>query len=148
MKFNWGHAIAITLALFMSYILYFVFSATQTVTELEAEDYYDQEIQYQQRIDAIQEGNRFKADFAFEQGEESLTVKYPKDIKRGSMTGKLILFRPGNSELDLEFPATPDLQYEQQIPLDKLQKGLYVIKIEWEQDQTAHYIEKEITIGS
>ena len=53
MKFTIGHAITIVFISFTVYILSFVYRSFTNEVDLVAEDYYAQEIAYQDRIDHI-----------------------------------------------------------------------------------------------
>ena len=48
---NWGNSIILTFVLFASFVIYLVVQTFRASTDLVAEDYYAQEINYQQKIE-------------------------------------------------------------------------------------------------
>ena len=51
MKWNWGTGIAITLVLFIGLMSFMVFKSTQQRFDLVSENYYEEELNYQEVID-------------------------------------------------------------------------------------------------
>ncbi|MGZ5273840.1 MAG: FixH family protein, partial [Kaistella sp.] len=53
-KFSWGHGVIVALGLFMSFILFmiFVYSNGMKNSELISDSYYEDELAYQEIIDA------------------------------------------------------------------------------------------------
>ena len=141
MKFNWGTGITIGIILFMSFILFMVFKATQTESDLNAENYYEQEMAYQDRIDAIANAAPYKKDISIEQVDNGLQVNYPSEMLK---EGKVHLFRPDNASLDVEMPMTSAGSVL--IPRDKMILGVYQVQMSWTKGGDDYYYEENVTI--
>lgn len=139
---NWGYKIAIALALFMGFILYMVISAHQNTVDLVAEDYYQQEIEYQNRIDAKINGNKFTDEIAIENSSSTVSVILKENFPKDFMNGKVYFFKPDNSAYDKLFKLKPN----ENLVLDKekLGWGNYIVKIEFERDNKLYHIEKRV----
>ena len=51
MKFNWGYKIVLVYCVFVAGILYLVVQSSRQQMDLVTDDYYAQEIKYQEKID-------------------------------------------------------------------------------------------------
>ncbi|MEY3438013.1 MAG: hypothetical protein RL265_598, partial [Bacteroidota bacterium] len=54
---NWGRGIILAMALFMGFILFLVVNIMLHTVDLESEDYYKKEINYEQEITAMKNFN-------------------------------------------------------------------------------------------
>lgn len=142
MKFNWGTGIAIFSACFMLMILGFVFNSFSHRTQLVSEDYYQQELAYQERIE--QTGNAQEIDsevaVAYQNGE--LQLQYPA----ADWQGKVTFFRPSNNKLDFSLPIAMDEAQVQNIRNAKLLSGLWRMRFSWESAGKKFYREQSMVI--
>jgi hypothetical protein len=144
MKINWGTGIVIAFALFMSFILYFVFkvqSDSKYDNELVTEDYYKKEIRVQGDIQKVQNANDMKVKVVIANTEKGIHIAFPKDFDFKNIKGKVSLYRPSNQKLDFEIPislSSSDLL----IPKNNLVGGLWDISVEWNY-QGKTYLNKE-----
>ena len=144
MKFNWGVGITIVIAVFIVFILSFVYRASQTDTDLTSEDYYEQEINYQQTIDAKQNALSLKDEFVFNQSDEFFVIEFP-EIVEGYSDGKIHFYRPENAELDKTFKLETNNGI-MAFPKTSLKNGGYKLSVFWTKDGKEYLIEKEINI--
>ena len=144
MKINWGTGIVIAFALFMSFILYFVFkvqSDTKYDNELVTEEYYKKEIRVQSDIQNVQNANDLKVKVVIANTEKGIQITFPKDLDFKKIKGTVSLYRPSNQKLDFETSislSSPDLL----IPKNNLVGGLWDITVEWNYDGKT-YLNKE-----
>ncbi len=142
MRFNWGTGITIGIVLFMAFILFMVFKATQTDSDLNAENYYEQEMAYQERIDAIANAAPFKNEVDVQQIEGGLEITYPAELVE---EGTVHLFRPDNAGLDVWQDMNPTLG-KILIDQSKTVPGRYDVRLSWKQDGALFFIEKSVVI--
>jgi hypothetical protein len=146
MKINWGTGIVIAFALFMSFILYFVFkvqSDSKYDNELVTEDYYKKEIRVQGDIQKVQNANDMKVKVVIANTEKGIQIAFPKDFDFKNIKGKVSLYRPSNQKLDFEIPislSSPDLL----IPKKNLVGGLWDISVEWNYEGKTYLNKEEI----
>lgn len=145
MKFNWGVGITIFIIAFIVFILSFVFKAAQTDTDLVAEDYYEQELNYQPTIDAENNADKYKNDFGFAQIDEFYVIKFPNDAI-GMESGKIHFYRPNNAELDKHYQIELSNTGEMAIPLSSLETGYYKLNISWKAEGNEYLIQEEIEV--
>lgn len=146
MKINWGTGIVIAFALFMSFILYFVFkvqSDSKYDNELVTEEYYKKEIRVQSDIQNVQNANDLKVKVVIANTEKGVQITFPKDLDFKKIKGTVSLYRPSNQKLDFETSislSSPDLL----IPKNNLVGGLWDITVEWNYDGKTYLNKEEI----
>lgn len=142
---NWGHKITLAIVAFMSFILYMVVQASMKSVDLEAADYYHQEINYQSRMKAMSNASGLESKFNVIQEEENLVVIFPQELVGSNTTGTLHFFKPDDSKLDKKIEMKVGTG-NQSVPLDKLSKGVYLLKIQWVEGDKDFYVEKALNL--
>ncbi len=143
MKWNWGTKIVIAFVIFCGLMIFMVIKSFEQDFHLVTENYYQEELAYQERIDAIEntsrkglipnlEGTAKNVIISFELTDE----KYP--------TGDIQFYRPENANLDRFYDIKG---LETVIPKSELARGRYILKIDWEFDGEKYYYEKEVSIS-
>jgi hypothetical protein len=143
-KINWGTAIVIAFALFMSFILFFVFrvqSDSKYDNELVTEEYYKKEALVQNDINSEKNANALSQRLAISNAAEGITVQFPKDLDFNKIKGTVSLYRPSNKKLDFVIPITLS-DSDLLIPKKNLVGGLWDITIEWTYNGQS-YLNKE-----
>jgi nitrogen fixation protein FixH len=146
MKINWGTGIAIGIALFIAFIMYFVIrmsTDSQFEHDLVVEEYYEKDLAYQTEIDAEENLKLLSSAISSTKTEQGWELEFPKEMASGQALGTVFLYRPSNKQLDFQLPlkltGTKLL-----IPGDRLLEGRWNITIEWEQEGTAFLYRDEI----
>lgn len=145
---NWGKGITITIILFVSFIMYLVFTCMkQTDINLVSADYYEQEIAYQQVID--KKNNLEKLG-----GKPVIAVLSPQQLvldmsglsSWDKSEGSIYMFRPSNPSLDQRFELSLDGEGKQVITIDRIASGKWIAKISWSRLGTEYYYEQTVMI--
>jgi len=123
MKINWGTSIVLSFIAFIAFILYFV-------VRMSTDDYYKQELAYQEEIDAEKSASVNSAKLQIEKTEEGLIITFPQDFKIEDITGKVSLYRPSNRHLDFNFPISLSKTHLL-IPDNSLLDGRWDIAVKW-----------------
>jgi hypothetical protein len=147
-KMNWGTSIVIAFALFMTFILYFVFkvqSDSQYDHEMVTEEYYKKELNFQGQLDKQQNANNLSERIAIESNQNGLQIAFPKDFDFKKIKGKVSLYRPSNQKLDFEIPISLSSS-NLLIPKTNLVDGRWDISIEWEYEGKEYLNKKEISL--
>ena len=139
MKWNWGTKLVIAMALFMGFIIILVIQTTRNDINLVEKDYYPKGLKYQDRLDDIQNATPYNKTIRIFQDAEHVIVQLPEII---ADTGTIYFFRPSNTELDKLFKLDPANNFSQSIPKSEFQKGKYLVKIFWEENDKGFYVEK------
>lgn len=147
MKFNWGTGIILAFIGFIGFILYFVISMNVNQKydhDLVTEDYYKQELEYQNDIDKEINAKTLKQNLNWKKTTEGISIQFPKEIDIKNISGKVFLYRPSNKQLDFEIPISLS-NHNLLIPDNRLLDGRWNIKIDWEYNKKSYLYKKEIT---
>jgi nitrogen fixation protein FixH len=147
MKFNWGTGIVLSFVAFILFILYFVvlsFRDPESNHDLVTEDYYKQELNYQQDLDAARNLTESGERIVVAKTQEGLRVEFPPAFASEKITGKVSLYRPSNKQLDFN---TPIQLSERQllIPKSRLLDGRWDIRIEWTYQGKPYLYQERLT---
>ncbi len=146
MKINWGTGIVIAMAVFMSFILYFVLQMVISSAydpEMVTEDYYQKEYVFQQEIDAIQNGNALKDNVKINKEGNAFSVIFPQEFNYEEISGTIYMYRPSDKNLDIEIPIKLDAS-SYIIPNEQLAEGKWQISIDWQYHDKNYLYKKTI----
>ena len=141
---NWGYRIALVYIAFVAFMLFMVVRATQESFDLVSNDYYQQEIRYQDRINQTQNTLSLaeKPKIAVAQG--GLNILFPQALAAKVKEGEIYLFRPSDASLDSRHKLQIDPSGSQTIDTKSLQSGVYELKLSWTMDNKAYYWQERI----
>jgi len=145
LKFNWGVGLTIFMVLFMTFILSIVIFTSFLQTDLYAEDYYQQELNYQQEIDAKNVSAQFDKSFYLTQSTKEVFVHFDELKNWEQLNGKLYFYRPNNAELDRSIAFSPQ-DGIQLISKEHFKTGEYEVKLTWKEGEQSFQIEKTVYI--
>jgi len=146
MKINWGTAIVLAFIGFISFIMYFVISMNfndKYNHDLVTEDYYKEELGYQNDINKQNNAQALDQDITYEKTSEGLVFKFPENFDTKKITGKVFLYRPSNKQLDFETPISLSESYLL-VPDKRLLDGRWNITIDWQYNETSYLFKKSI----
>lgn len=143
---NWGTGIAALICAFLAGMIGMVIAAVSQNYDLVADNYYEQEVQYQriinQKKNALQLAERPVWEYAPQSG---LTLRFPAGaaVRQGIWT----LYRPSDRKLDRSAALQLSERGEQSIASEQLRRGPYTLQLDWEDAEGRRYtIEQEIEI--
>ena len=147
MKINWGTGIVIGFVLFISFIMYFVINMATDKKyqyELVAEDYYKQELAYQNEIDLEQKTVTDNMQLNLQKTKEGLKVYFPSHLDSKKITGTIFLYRPSNERLDFKLPLGISGNHLL-IPKKRLVDGRWNMKVVWQYNGEPYLFKKDIS---
>lgn len=124
---NWGRGIALALGVFIIFIVILATIMMTSNVDLESEDYYQQEIAYQDQIDAQRNANNLTEKVELTDHEEHIMVSVPDSLNCEEVNVEFR--RPNNDKLDRSFQ--PDNSKTILIAKNELQRGLYNVLISY-----------------
>ncbi|MDR1876041.1 MAG: FixH family protein [Flavobacteriaceae bacterium] len=147
-KFTWGHGVILALACFIIFVCVLVGSIefSKNSFDLVTDDYYEEEINYQQEIDAVNRTASLKEKPVIETADpEGIKIVFPEEFNSTNTTGRFQLFRANSKDLDinkktLDFSSTNTIT----IPAAVLVKGNYTLKLYWKKDAIDYQMETPI----
>ncbi len=142
MKINWGARVAILYIGFVLLILFLVVKSFQVDVDLVTEDYYEQELKFQEIINKKANANKLTIGLTYVLEGKKISFSFPKDQE--NIKGHIKIYRPSNKNFDRLFKIELDEENVIILELDNSPSGLYKMKIDWESNSIGYYVEKDI----
>lgn len=146
MKLNWGSGIALLYSGFVIGILTLVVMSSRQKVDLVTENYYEEELGFQKKIDKIERTRQLKQPLLWGVNQEGIQIRYPEEMRGLGISGKIKLYCPADNGKDTEFSVQPDSTLQQLIPASKLRAGRYQLQIDWQADTATYWNEGVIVI--
>lgn len=145
-NFSWGHGVIVALGLFMSFILFmiFVYSNGMKNSELISDSYYEDELAYQEIIDAKNNADLLTEKPVYLQNAAGITLTIPQNVKPENSNVHFELFRTDDSNLDVKKDITLDGKNQFQIPAKVIFPGSYTLKVKWENNKKSYQVDYDI----
>jgi nitrogen fixation protein FixH len=143
----WPVGLVIFFILFGAYIVGFVIFASRQKMDLVREDYYDQEIRFQQQIDRAQRSAPIlaDADIQYDRADDQVTVSLPS-VKQKDISGTVSFYRPSDADLDRNVKLGLDGAGRQSVSVRLLRAGLWKVRVQWSAAGQEYFFEKPIVI--
>ena len=143
---NWGYRIVLVFVLFITFIVSMVVYISTKGADLVAEDYYMQEVNYQDIIDAKSNSVALKEQVKIQQDAQQVVVYFPKSVG-DNIEGTIHFYHPQHTEKDAVENIRLSSQKVQSINKSKLVKGNYTVKLYWKEGNKSYYIEKSCYVS-
>lgn len=124
---NWGKGIIAAFFLFIAFIVTLVVILMSQNVDLQSEDYYKKEINYQEEISQQQAANSLGEKIELLEQDDFIVVQLPYSLSISSVQVDFI--RPNNEKHDLNFRINDSKSYL--ISKEKLTPGKYLIEIRY-----------------
>ena len=147
LKISWGTGIVIAFVIFMGGIITIAVYLMNQDVNLVADDYYDQEIKYQQQIDRIKRTKKLDEKNIIAFNGTTVNVTIPKSLMKSNLTGEIYFYRPSDGNSDIKIPLYTDSLGVQVIPVSGLENGSWTIKVNWLTGEDEYFVEKRIFIN-
>ena len=144
-KINWGTGITIAMVLFMIFILQFLYRSFDSKNnhELVSEDYYNDELYYQQEIDKLNNANQLKQNIILKRVDKGFLITFPLSMKSDSITGTIYFQRPSNKSLDFQKSIALNSS-EWLITHSNLVSGKWKVKIDWKYNKEEYLFKEDL----
>ena len=142
---NWGYKIILAFTLFGALMVGMVVISMRQDINLVAEDYYEQELNFQSRIDAMENVRKLDSVPEIYINEGQLVIDYlniPSEFSHGTLT----LHSPISNKYDSQWEFSTDKLPNFKLDTSALKKGYWKAQLEWHAGGLTYYIEKEIKI--
>lgn len=141
---SWGWGIAI---FYSGFLVLAIGSAIYTSTLdyfLVSENYYQEGLDYQQQIDKVKRTKELAewVSWNYVPAAQLVQFSFPAELS----AGKIVFYRPSNSNLDRYVKIEMDDRRQQLINVRNWQKGNWKIKVNWEMNGELYYNEGSIDI--
>lgn len=145
-RWGWGTGITIVIIIFVTLCaIFLVFAFNQRIV-LTEEDYYPKELRHEEKLVKMRNANALSKPLECAVSSSGIIIVFPSDFKGKLLNGTVHLYRPSDEKLDQIVPVTVDTTLQMTIPSDKLRRGKYLLKAEWQCEDTDYYVEKELFV--
>lgn len=141
MKFNWGHGIALTLVVFVLGIAFLIYRAHSTDFHVVDENYYELELKYQERIEALKNAAKSPAKVKFNEQSKMLNVNFQSTPKEAFVE----LFHPSGASSDSTIILEGDTSAFN-LKISESFYGKYSVRLNWVSADKKHYQEETIFV--
>lgn len=144
-RINWGTGIVIGIVVFVvSSISMTIIFMTQDVS-LVSDNYYEKSLSYQDEIDKQSRTKSLDEQVMINFNGEAINISFPSEYLTKDISGEIFFYRPSDPKLDFKIPLHL-VEGNQVVPVSRLEKGFWRLKLNWEMDGNKYYNEKAITI--
>jgi hypothetical protein len=141
---NWGKGIALVLITFIIYISSFVYVAFTKNADLVSEDYYENELSYDQTKAEKANFIALNSKIQIDKEVEGIIFQFPNELEQ-LKEGSIEFYRPDQKKYDRSFDINLADGNIQAIDYNNFVDGYYDISIRWEdQDDKAYIYESSI----
>jgi len=143
---NFGGKIVILYLSFVALILTLVFNCYSMDVDLVSTDYYAQELNFQQKINATNNEKDLKSSITHTLNDKSITLSIDSALLSSDFSGTINFFRPSDSKKDVELKMN-FVNNEQVIDTKQLSHGAYKLQLSWTSNQKKYFKEEVIFIN-
>lgn len=147
-NFNWGKGIFIAVTLFIIGTLSVVSYLISLDFYLVNNNHYEEGVEYQQTIDSKERTAQLaeKVVILFDEERVALKLVFPDTVMASAVEGSIHLYRPNDSAKDLSLPIEFDKGNTHVIPMERMDKGKWVLTINWKMNDLEYMEEKVVII--
>lgn len=152
-KINWGTAIVIFFAIFLSLAAIFIVFAIRQNNDLVADDYYEQGAHYSETIEVKKRSLQYYDSITVSQNNSLILIEFAKTLVPNLDSLSIQFYCPSKKENDILFTNFNSIKNIDSLhltsltfPITDFEKTYYSIKITWKQDNLKYEIDKEIII--
>jgi hypothetical protein len=142
----WPRNIVVGMIVFMVGIIMIVAYTMTLDVNLVADDYYQQELAYEEQITRQKNTESLEAKPIFEKSADGklIVLTFPADLKPDK--GEITLYRPSDFTKDRRFELKLDEVNQQGFVAETLQPGLWRAKVLWQSGEKSYFQEFVIVI--
>lgn len=147
MKINWGTGIFLFYAVFVGLSIAFVIFSMGKEVNLVTEDYYGEELKFQNKIDIMERSllAKVKPEIIFENNK--LIIQLPDSTNKFKLNGNIHFYRPSDNKLDFKIPVQLSSENITSIDLSGLKKGKWEAHLSWFDNELEFYTEKTFMVN-
>ena len=146
LKINWGTGVVIAIVAFIVFILSFVYKTLafdEYHHELVSDDYYKEELHYQQEIDKMNKAKALEEQLEIQRNDKGLVIIFPSTMASEEIRGEVQLKRPSNAKLDYKMALMPK-EGSMLIPDEHLVEGKWLVIVDWQHGEEAYLVKEEL----
>jgi hypothetical protein len=145
MKMNWGTGIALVYVTFAVSMVGVVFASRKHDPGLVQKDYYELDLNYQDRLDRKQNAESLpvKPEVKYDGGNHSITVSFPENMENAVGMAKFYRSTTTTDDFTVSFSDGKTLVQD----ASGLSSGRWHIEIEWKAGDTPYFWESSFFVA-
>lgn len=136
---NWGNKITLVFIGFVILIVSMVIFSMKQEFHMVEENYYEEEIAYQGKMEEIRNGRDWEGIVSVNQVDNTLALIFEEAEK---VKGEIQFYRPADADLDFFVPISEEVN----IPIEKFKAGNWKVSFIWEAEGKKYFKEEQIFI--
>jgi hypothetical protein len=145
MKMTWGNKLLLVFAAFATLMSVMVYKCMHQKFELVSNDYYNEELRYQDKIDGMNNSNKISEVQIKEEGRQ-INIQLPKEVQGLALTGQALFYCPTDSQKDRKIPVQVNDEGLMIVDKAKLSKAHYLVKLNYQVGNDKYYTEQYLTV--
>jgi len=109
-----------------------------------SKDYYEQELVYQDKLDAIDNTNAYDGAFSLSKTDEEVTVQVPKALSSIMTKGTIVFYCPSTDKMDRTETLQQNASGTYTFPISQLPGKAYIAKISLQSNGIEYYKELKL----
>ncbi len=142
---DWGKKILFLYIGFATLMTFLVIMSFRQKTDLVTQDYYEEELLFQNQIDATKNAYLYQDSIFITMNAEMVTLQFAQTFTSAA-TGQVYFYKASNSDFDFKFPLELNSKGIQQFTRNTFAKGFYTVKMQWIKNDISYYLEKNIVL--
>lgn len=142
---SWGYKIMLVYIVFIAGVMLLVFKSSSQKVELVTEDYYEQELKFQQKIDQAERAQALSVPMKYVVENNRIAVWFPPEMKGKKIEAQVLVYFVADQARDRTYMLTTDTAVVF-IELPENNKGNYELKMDWKAENTSYYSEYKFFI--
>ena len=147
MKLNWGFGILVSYLIFAGTMVLFAVKASQQSNDLVTDEYYEDAVNYQQKIDASKNALDGTSLIDVRFINESKTLELLANDSLNNYIGMIYFYKPDDSKKDFNLDFKINNGTQSLYSLNSIPSGIWKMNISWTIGQKKYYLEKRITVN-
>lgn len=146
MKFTWGTGVAVFYSVFVIAMVGMVVYSKTFDNSLVVENYYDEDLRYQEMIDKLENAAKLEKDLEISLTDSlDILLSFPENLM--NISGKVLLYRADDKSKDVAFDISVNSKKQMHIPYKEIQGGRWTIKVDWQGDGIPYYKQKDLLLS-
>lgn len=145
---NWGNRIILAFVLFIGVVFTMVYISMNTEFSLVADNYYEQELSYEDQLNRIRNVNALeeKPEFSIDRTGLKVALTFPQAVADQIKEGKVKFYRASSARYDKEIELKLDSSNKFEQDISQFITGAWKIQLSWTDGDKEYYKEIDFVI--
>ncbi|MEC7754896.1 FixH family protein [Roseivirga sp. UBA1976] len=145
---NWGNRIVLAFVCFIAGIFSMAYISMNTEFSLVADNYYEQELAYEDQIVRMRNANRLEAgpEFIVDRQNLKVQLRFPEQLAKQITGGKVKFYRASNARHDKEIELKLGSENTWEVDVASFVSGAWKLQLLWTDGQKEYYQEIDFVI--